>query len=530
MTTANIFDEPRYFYSSHAPDFINSFGWKGLLFLNIYRICIAMFLVALSIGEVIHVRSPEVAQVFSVVVWMYLLLSGLHIGGVMLHKIPYLLQVSVGMLLDVMVFAAFNFTVFSGAYFNILLLVALSGASVLAHGGIAWIYASMAVLALLFQALQLFLLGIREEEHFIPIAMYCVTCYVVVAGIRWLAKHIERTENMAESIAAHMGHINEHIIDILRAGVLAVDDGGKVLFANRPAIHLLECKHEPVGKLLPEVAPELAAWVDSTKGRASRKSFQFNGIDAQVVSLPKRYGIGAQKLITMEQSSMVREQAEAIKNASLARMAASITHEIRNPLGAISHAAQLLQEDQAISGESREMTSVVVRHVSRIDTIVANITQMGRVVPSYEVFALLPWLREFASEMRKLWSLGEDAFVVAGLDGLMVEADKSQIHQALTNLCDNARRYSSTMPLVALSVGVDGDLYAYVDVIDNGKVEIEPKQMQHLFEPFSSSSGSLGLGLYISRELVKANGGSLLLLQSNGNGSVFRLRVKRSYA
>ena len=510
---------------SIAPGFINQAVWKGLLFLNLYRIAIASFLLVLGVNDIMQARSPEVGQIFSLAGWAYLALSVLQAaGGMWLRNMPYLLQVSLGMLLDVVVFAIFNFTVAIGDHFNILLLVSLSGAAVLARGHIAWVYASMSALALLFQALQLFLLGVRDERHFIPVIIYCVICYVVVAGARWLSEHIRRTENMVSSVAAHLGRINEHIIDILRAGIVVLDDGNRVLFANRPAIHLLECKRQPEGRAIGELSPELAELAAS--GGDHHDSTQFNGIDAQLIKLPKRYGIGAQKLITMEQSSIVRQQAEAMKNASLARMAASVMHEVRNPLGAISHAAQLLQEDASLSEDSKEMASVIVRQANRMNLMVTNITQMGRTSSSSQTIELLPWVHDLAEELRQLWALPQDDFVITGDRGVTAEADGSQLHQALANLCGNARRHSVRSPRVSLSVGMDGDMYSYIDVADTG-AGIHGEQLQRLFEPFSSASGGLGLGLYISRELVKANGGSLLLLHSDQGGSVFRLRLQR---
>ena len=516
-----------YLGSSVPPGFAAGAGWKGLLFLNTYRIGVAIFMLALEVGDVIQVRLPEVEQILALVIWIYLGLSiSQAFAGMLLHNIPHLVQVSSGMLLDVVVFAILNFSVSSGDYFNILLLVSLSGAAVLARGYLVWVYASMTVLALLFQALQLFLLGVREEHHFIPVTIYCIMCYVVVAGARWLSDHIERTENIAVSIAAHLGHISERIIDILRAGIVVIDDSGKVLFANRPTINLLQCKQEPGGMNLRQLSPELAELVARADADPEDNNLQFNGIDSQVIKLPRRYGIGTQKLITMEQSSIVQQQAETIKNASLARMAGSITHEIRNPLGAISHAAQLLQEDASLGEDGREMVSVIIRQANRMNTIVSNITQMGRSVPSSTTIRLLPWVRGVASELRQVWSLKEHDLVVKGSDSIMAEVDKSQLHQVLTNLCENARRHSTGSPLVSLSIGKDGDMYSYIDIADTGP-GITADKLQYLFEPFSSDSGGLGLGLYISRELVRANGGSLLLLASGNSGSVFRLRLQQ---
>ena len=107
-----------------------------------------------------------------------------------------------------------------------------------------------------------------------------------------------------------------------------------------------------------------------------------------------------------------------------------------------------------------------------------------------------------------------------------MDAERGQLHQVLSNLCENAQRYSRGMPRIRLTYGIDSSIYAYIDVADTGP-GVAAAIMPQLFEPFSSGRGGLGLGLYVSRELSRANGGSLLLAENTASGAVFRLRVKR---
>ena len=132
-----------------------------------------------------------------------------------------------------------------------------------------------------------------------------------------------------------------------------------------------------------------------------------------------------------------------MKMESLARLTASIAHEIRNPLGALSNAAQLLGETPQQNGEGRRLIKIIDDQSRRMNVIVENVTQLSRrdhVSPMR--FALDPWLREFARQYADTTRVPREIFSFTATEGVEVCMDPEQLHQVVANLCQNALRHS----------------------------------------------------------------------------------------
>jgi len=233
-------------------------------------------------------------------------------------------------------------------------------------------------------------------------------------------------------------------------------------------------------------------------------------------------------LIFLEDMASVAQQAQQLKLASLGRLTASIAHEIRNPLGAISHAGQLLAESTHLDKGEMRLTEIIQEHSRRVNTIIENIMQLNRRDRSNpEEIDLNQWLASFVDD----FCLNEDV-LVSQIDYSLtddiniIRFDESQLQQILLNLCQNGLRHGdkSNLPHIRLQGGISRKSSApYLEVIDNGK-GIDPAIAEHIFEPFftTAASGS-GLGLYISRELCESNQAHLNYIPGSDSGSCFRI-------
>ncbi len=227
----------------------------------------------------------------------------------------------------------------------------------------------------------------------------------------------------------------------------------------------------------------------------------------------------------LEDAAETRQRAQQLKLASLGRLTASIAHEIRNPLGAISHAAQLLSESPDLKPEDRRLTDIVLQQSLRVNAIVENVMTIGRrrdVVS--ESFPLGPWLAAFAAELTERFALGADDIALrAQADDIVVRMDKSQLHQVLWNLAENGLRYAQHAPYLTFTAGVmESNGRPFLDVRDSGP-GLDEAIADRLFEPFSTTESSgTGLGLYIARELCESNQASLQLLERRGG---YRFRI-----
>ena len=234
-------------------------------------------------------------------------------------------------------------------------------------------------------------------------------------------------------------------------------------------------------------------------------------------------------VIFLEDTSVIAERVQQAKLAALGRLSASIAHEIRNPLGALSHAGQLLAESSAIGTDERRLTDIIRVNSKRVSQIVDSVLSLSRRDTTRpQRLQLRAWAEDFAEEFISTQELYEGAVAVAktSLD-LQVEMDPTHLHQILWNLCDNAVKYASaTAGAIAVELSVhylDNSRRPCIEVADRGP-GIDPEQVEQIFEPFFTvQPGGTGLGLYISRELCERNGASLRYHPRENGGSLFRI-------
>jgi two-component system sensor histidine kinase PilS (NtrC family) len=221
------------------------------------------------------------------------------------------------------------------------------------------------------------------------------------------------------------------------------------------------------------------------------------------------------------------QQAQQLKLASLGGLTASIAHEIRNPLGAISHAAQLLEESTDLRKEDARLAEIIHQHTVRANKVIENVLQLSRRKQSSpELLDMKVWLEQFIADFCTNQDQNCDIKFICDQDNLQFRVDASQIHQVLTNLFQNGIRYSEKKTGErTLTVVADFNIQSEqptLDIIDQGE-GIPMEQQDKVFEPFYTSEKSgTGLGLYIARELCEANQ-ARLDLQPIRNGCCFRI-------
>ena len=233
-------------------------------------------------------------------------------------------------------------------------------------------------------------------------------------------------------------------------------------------------------------------------------------------------------LVFLEDAGLMNARVQQSKLASLGRLSASIAHEIRNPVGAMSHAGQLLAESESLSEDDLRLTEIIRTNSERVSHIIDNVLQLSRRESTRpEFFELGPWLGDFAQEFSRTLELQEGELAVAGSEpGVNIRMDPSHLRQVMWNLCDNAVKYASETGgiLVELYVGRTGRTgQPYLEVQDRGH-GVDQATADKIFEPFfTARSGGTGLGLYISRELCELNRATLTYRDRETGGSIFRI-------
>ena len=234
-------------------------------------------------------------------------------------------------------------------------------------------------------------------------------------------------------------------------------------------------------------------------------------------------------VIYLNDNTEIEKQVQETKLASLGRLTASIAHEIRNPLGAISHAAQLLDESSELHKADKRLAKIIQDQSIRLNNIINNVLRLSRREKSKpENIQLRDWLQKFIQEFSRTNDMKSDwaSLNITPSDGTVM-MDSNNLHQVLWNLCENAKKYGvrrgKDLHIQLLADINNPQTRPYLDVIDNGPGITADHQAQ-LFEPFFTTSDTgTGLGLYLSRELCKNNGGDLRYIITSGSGTCFRI-------
>ncbi|MDG4551470.1 MAG: histidine kinase dimerization/phospho-acceptor domain-containing protein [Candidatus Contendobacter sp.] len=351
-----------------------------------------------------------------------------------------------------------------------------------------------------------------------------------------LAERARRGEALARRRTLELlevAELNQGIIRHLQNGVVAVDDAGRVLLLNDTAREALGWTDAGSGMMLETLSPPLAQRLREWLNGAGLETQAFRPAEHRPELIPRFTRLSglrvANVLILLDDSEQVTERLQQIKLAALGRLTAGIAHEIRNPLAAISHAAQLLQESTCASASDRRLAQIVHDHVkraNRIITDVLNLARRGQIKP--QRLNLGPWLEDFSQEFTREGDGSPPEWRrIVEPDFLTVCFDPHQLRQVLWNLCVNACQHGvrpGEPPRIELRAGLDNHRgRPFLEVRDAG-FGISEENAVKLFEPFfTTRAKGTGLGLYLARELCEANRAQLQYLPIAEGGCCFRI-------
>jgi two-component system sensor histidine kinase PilS (NtrC family) len=419
----------------------------------------------------------------------------------------------------------------------VLLIFTSASAAVLLPLRIALFYASLVTMAFIGQFVFGWLSGGGTPTEMIQAGLYGATTFAatIVGNLlsRWLKDYRLTAERQAVQLT-RMEQVNELVIRRMRNGVLAVDADGEIQLMNESAWFLLgspKADERTLAKISPQLNRALGDWYDNPA--IEIPSMTMYGSQARVVpkfvSLPGSSSIRV--LIFLEDNEVISQRAVEMSAHLLANLSGSIAHEIRNPLAAISHAAQLLEESEEIAESDLRLVDTIHSQSGRMNGIVENILQLSRHEKSRpDIFELVPFLRELSTETKSsLPGIRLTLDIKPEEEGTLVLFDRSQLHQAVWKLLENANRHArldAAMPQVVLSMKhIPKTGYCLITVEDNGP-GIPESNMKRIFEPFFTThkQGS-GLGLYIARQLCEVNQSELTVDSVLGSYSRFHIRL-----
>jgi two-component system sensor histidine kinase PilS (NtrC family) len=525
-------------------------NWKLLKYFNIYRIAIALAAAGIA---VFAGKFPPFGEAYpglflsTSVVYAILSLTAafsIHWQRPDFDSQATLLAFADVTLLTILMHASGGLP--SGL--GLMLIVAIASTSLVLGKRLTIFYASLASIAVLLEHSWGWLTnnGVTENEvmqGFPQVGLFGIGLFATAFFVYLLATRLRATEELAQRRGvdvANLTQLNELVIQRMQSGVVICDAKGDIRLINQAAQKYLGIHPEPdksasLNDISPELAIQLFQWLGHGGANRIRKIFTSR---VGYTLLPRFVSVGekqeAVNLIFLDDMAVLKQQAQQLKMAALARLTASIAHEIRNPLGALTNAAQLLGENIAAENtEEQRLVKIIEEQSKRMNVIVQNVTQLSRRDRINPVrLEMEIWLEDFLRQYCDAVPIPRAAFTSQGIAGLAVCVDPDQLYQVVTNLCQNALRHSPPFtgtPLIKFQGGRDGEGRPTLDVIDWG-TGINPEIVDSIFDPFfTTTPKGTGLGLYIARELCEGNGATLDYHPGEGGvGSCFRITFMRA--
>ncbi|HEY1958655.1 MAG TPA: ATP-binding protein [Polyangiaceae bacterium] len=225
-----------------------------------------------------------------------------------------------------------------------------------------------------------------------------------------------------------------------------------------------------------------------------------------------------------------RARTQALSNerlAAIGKMAAHVTHEIRNPLSSIGLNVEMLEEEiPAEQGEARKLVGAISREVGRLEQLSEEYLRVARLPsPRMEAEDVAALVRDVASFVKlEMERAGCTVEVTVAEKAPPALFDEAQLRQALLNLLRNARE---AMPSGGtIDVGVRAEGMSVVVTVDDRGSGIGDDVRARIFDPFFSTKGEgTGLGLAITRQIVEAHGGTISCASRDGGGTTFKIAL-----
>ena len=509
--------------------------WRPLLLFNIYRLVTAFFLIGFLYQQLRHTPPDYFNEpLFRWLCIAYLVAALLHCLSAHWRWPSLQRQAIYPMVLDVFLLTLLTHASgITSLEIIMLLLVILAGTAILTQPRQALVVCSLASLLLLANQLMLDLIRPEAVDYartgLLGIAFFITTFLVCELNER--ARQSELAAASSRFQLASLERLNSSIIQQLHNGLVVVDQYNLIRQANQAAATMFGVKsialQQPLSFLSGALTRQLERWRLHPHARLETiiVGKQKREINLQIMSLS---GKEHSALIVLRDHDELADLAQQVKLAALGRLVASLAHEIRNPLGAISHAAQLLAESPQLQAEDARLSEIIQHHCQRLNEVIENILSLSRKRPSApETILLKPWLKQFVEHFSVSGLPLPNIKVQVKPNALTTYFDASQLKQVLTNLCENGLRYSyqqTQQATLSLAAQINAEGQVILDIIDQGP-GLSEDAVERLFEPFfTESSQGTGLGLYIAKELCDANQAHLQAMpQTAHQGGCFRI-------
>jgi two-component system nitrogen regulation sensor histidine kinase GlnL len=346
----------------------------------------------------------------------------------------------------------------------------------------------------------------------------------------------------------------QQILTSLEDGVITVDAEGTVIFYNEAAetltdISAVTARHKPLERLFKR-EPWLLQLVKSTRPprqESARGEGDFvtrwggkTPVSVTASPLQDHAGSFLGSILLLRDITHRKELEEDLKRADrlslLGTLAAGLAHEIRNPLGGIKGAAQLLRRAVESDASLRAYTDILIRESDRVNQLIEQLLDLSR--PCQPNFAAVN-IHEILDEVLLLEGHSAPEKIISvrkRFDPSLpaIRGDRAQLMQVFLNLVKNAYQAMDGGGSLVLTTRLETDFhiraqgkrrsrFIWVDIADDGS-GITEENLPHIFSPFFTTKNSgTGLGLATCYRIINEHGGMIRVESTAGKGTTFKV-------
>ncbi|MBX7056073.1 MAG: PAS domain S-box protein [Pyrinomonadaceae bacterium] len=387
----------------------------------------------------------------------------------------------------------------------------------------------------------------QATSKVVQIVSFHIVAFLVV-GL--LASRLSERRNSGEQLEAterslaSLRVLHERIIESIRSGLITTDLDGNIVTFNSAATEITgltsaEARARSVHSVFGDITEAIELSLEAAENGEHVPRFEADLITPDGFAVKVGYGVTqlysensetAGLIITFQDLTEIRSMEESVKRkdrlAAVGRVAAGLAHEIRNPLGAMRGAIQVLESNTERGSMNAELMEIILKESDRLNSIITNFLSYAR--PPAAEFVQTD-VAEVVREMMKLLRHSPDVEAHheliddSGSESIIMAADPAQLRQIFWNLARNSMQAMPNGGKLRIGVERIPNNRVRITIEDTGK-GMSPEQVEQLFEPFSNStSGGTGLGLSIVYQIVRDHNGVINVRSLEGKGTTITI-------
>jgi two-component system, NtrC family, sensor histidine kinase PilS len=355
---------------------------------------------------------------------------------------------------------------------------------------------------------------------------------------------------VATQSLANLRALHERIVESIRSGVVTTDLEGRIYTFNGAAEEITGYERDDVrgqdaSIFFGEMRDYRQRSLRAAEGGEASPRFEADCLTAEGLRLRLGFTISPLFLetgettgtvITFQDLTPIRALEESSRRqdrlAAIGRMAASIAHEIRNPLAAMRGSIQMLRSEMKGQSDQTELMEIILRESDRLNRIISDFLTYARprsiIRSSVDLGGLL---KQTFTLLRHSPELNERQLIEDSIPEapLLADADAGQLQQVFWNLARNALQAMPDGGTLRAELAGNSDNRLRITFSDTGR-GMSPDQVEHLFEPFSSTTGGTGLGLSIVYQIIRDHGGTINVRSLQNQGTTIMIELPRERA